>query len=93
METADATPYIPQPTPAPSRQVVVPSGSPYTWTNSELWPQLVIVAGGTVTTIEISIDGATWDTVGLLGGLFWLYPTMRLRITYVLAPTVRVITI
>src|SRR5258706_4389033 len=48
----------------------------------------VHVSGGTVTTLELSKDGLTFDGVGLLGGSYFLNPGDILRIAYALVPTV-----
>jgi len=49
----------------------------------------VSVTGGTVSLIEMDIDGNTGlDDAGLLFGQFLLNPLALLRITYVVAPTV-----
>lgn len=89
METSNAPA---QTMPPPVRQTFVPGGSPYVYQNTAAWEQIVIVVGGTVTTIEISFDGVTYDPAGLLAGVFIICPGMFLRIVYVLAPAVRVIT-
>jgi hypothetical protein len=73
----------------PASQTV--SGSPYTYQNTTGQAVMVIVQGGTVLTIQYSIDGATWLTVGLLAGMFFVRPGDYLRANYVLAPTVTVI--
>ena len=65
-------------------------GSPFTWANPESVPVQVFISGGTVTTIEAAVDIAlTFVTVGLLGGAFHVKPGGQLRVTYVLAPTMK----
>ena len=48
----------------------------------------VHVSAGTVTAIDCSKDGLTFDGVGLLGGQFLLNPGDICRITYAVVPTV-----
>lgn len=67
------------------------SASPYTMQNTWGHGILAVVQGGTVTTIQYSVDGSTWLLVGLLAGLFYMRPGDYLRVSYVLAPTVTVI--
>lgn len=67
--------------------------SPYVYQNTSEANESLIVAGGTVTKIEVSRDGVTWYTVGLLAGQFLLPPGDRLRVTYTLAPTITVLPI
>lgn len=75
---------------AGARTTSTPAGSPHTYTNSSARRQNVIVSGGTVTTIEFSRDGATFDIVGLLAGVHVLNPGDQLRITYAVAPAVAI---
>lgn len=64
--------------------------SPFTWTNPESVPVQVFVSAGTVTTIEVANDLAqTFVTVGLLGGAYDVKPGAQIRVTYVLAPTMK----
>lgn len=70
------------------RMPITPSGSPYTYQNSNSTPQEVFISTGTVSVIEFSRDGITWDSCGLLGGQFRLNPADSIRVTYVIvAPT------
>lgn len=62
--------------------------SPFSWTNPENCPVQLMISGGTVTVIEYApSSGATFMTLGLLGGAFRLNPGDKARVTYVLAPT------
>lgn len=74
---------------APSVQTV--SGTPYTLQNTFGQAVMAVVQGGTVTTIQYSVDGTTFITVGLLAGMFFVRPGDYLRVNYILAPTVTVI--
>lgn len=47
---------------------------------------LVAITGGTVSNIEFSRDGITFDGVGI-GGQFILNPSDQLRVTYSVAPS------
>lgn len=73
--------------PGGTRSVITPTGSPFSYTNSSGQHQLVAISGGTVTTIEISRDGVVFDLLGLLAGPYVVRPGDRLRILYLLAPT------
>lgn len=65
-------------------------GSPFSWTNPENVPVQVFVYAGTVTTIEVANDLAqTFVPVGLLGGAFDVKPGALIRVTYILAPTMK----
>lgn len=73
--------------PGGSRITISPTGSPYSYVNNTGQHLLVTISGGTVTTIEISRDGLVFDLLGLLAGPYVLAPGDRLRVTYILAPT------
>lgn len=73
--------------PGGSRATISPTGSPFTYQNNTSQHQLVTISGGTVTTIEISRDGLVFDLLGLLAGPYVVRPGDRLRIAYLLAPT------
>lgn len=60
--------------------------SPFTFTNTENVPINVMVSGGTVTTISLSADGASFTALGLLGGQYHLNPGQALQVVYILAP-------
>lgn len=71
------------------RTTVTIGSSPCTLINSCSTRILVGVSAGTVTAIEMDMDGNSGlDLTGLLGGQFFLNPGTTLRITYVVAPTV-----
>jgi hypothetical protein len=63
------------------------TGSPFVWQNTGAAVATVIIFGGTVTLIELSRDGSTWYTSGLILGTFRVAPSDRLRVTYAVAPT------
>lgn len=67
------------------------SSSPYTYQNTSGQAVMVIIQGGTVVTIQYSVDGTNWITVGLLSGIYFVRSGDYLRANYVLAPTVTVI--
>lgn len=69
------------------RAVISVNGSPFIFQNNESIPIEVFISVGTVTTIEFSRDGITFDLIGLLAGQFRLNPGDRLRVTYVVLPT------
>lgn len=67
------------------------TGSPFTYQNVLSRPAMVLVSGGTVTTISISRDGSVFFLVGLLAGQFHLCAGDFLRVVYVLAPTMTLV--
>ena len=74
---------------APANQA--PGASPYVYTNTSGLRQQIMVSGGTVTLIEVSRDGTTYFPAGILAGSVTLNPNDRLRLTYLVAPTMTVI--
>lgn len=88
METAQVQPDTPaNAMPGGTRAAISVGASPFVHINNLNQAELVTVSGGTVTSIELSRDGTTFDLVGLLAGLQLLRMGDRLRVTYVLAPT------
>lgn len=69
------------------RVPITVTASPFTYTNSTLFPMQVLVSVGTVTLIEFTRDGVTFDSAGVIAGVFRLNPGDRLRVTYAVAPT------
>src|SRR5712671_6278941 len=70
------------------RGVITVGASPCSIQNSMNTRVMVLVSIGTVTLIEFSRDGVTFDAVGLIAGQFHLNPGDWLKITHVVAPTV-----
>jgi hypothetical protein len=66
---------------------VSPSGSPYTYTNSNAFPVTVASSGGTVSIIAVSPDGTNFYTTGKTSGTFPLMPGAKIRVTYTGAPS------
>lgn len=65
---------------------VVVGASPFTYTVPRLGQ--LIVAAGTVTTIELSRDsGATWTTIGLVTCELLLSMGDQVKVTYAVLPT------
>ena len=63
--------------------------SPWTYPDVAAdWPQVVLVQGGTVSQVEYSGDGATFDDAGVVAGMFALPAQARLRVTWAVVPTV-----
>lgn len=75
------------PLPGGTRTPIAPTGSPFTYINNTGQHLLVTISGGTVTTIDISRDGVVFDLLGLLAGPYVLAPGDRLRVVYLLPPT------
>jgi hypothetical protein len=72
-----------------ARNTITVGPSPWFTTNNTSTRVMVLLNGGTVSLIEFSRDGVTFDPVGsLLSGDFMLNPGDGLRVTYTLAPTV-----
>lgn len=67
---------------------LTPTGSPYVYHNTTGMNLDVLVTGGTVATIYVSVDGTAWTLVGILSGQIHLSPGWYLQINYVLAPVV-----
>jgi hypothetical protein len=64
--------------------------SPYNFTNTESTRIMLAVSAGTVTSIQMSIDGGlNFISGGLLGGLYLMNPGHQIQIVYTLAPTVK----
>lgn len=72
---------------APPRpiQAITPGASPYAY--QAPFAGCVVVAGGTVSLLELSRDGAIWKTVGLTAGAIPVARLDRVRVTYTVAPT------
>jgi len=67
---------------------ITPTGSPFSYTNSDGYDEDIIISGGTVSLIEFSRDEVTYYDVGLTSGMFRLSKEDTIRITYTVAPTV-----
>lgn len=64
--------------------------SPYTYTNTTGAPQMVYVAGGTVSSIAIARQGTSLTT-GFTAGAFRLAQNDALTVTYSVAPTLTIV--
>ena len=69
---------------------ITPSGSPYSYSNATDYDEDVIVRGGTVSTVEVG-RGGSYESVGVAAGMFRLSPGDVLRVTYTVAPTMRLV--
>lgn len=65
---------------------ITPTGSPFTFANPTSGPIVVIVSGGTVTAINLVVDGVDY-LVGQVAGLFVVRAGASLKVTYSVAPT------
>jgi hypothetical protein len=63
--------------------------SPFVYQNLDGYAERVIVRGGTVSLIEVSVDGTNYDSVGVVAGSFLLQNAEYIRVTYTAAPTMR----
>lgn len=61
--------------------------SPFSWANSESVRVIVMISGGTLSLVQLSPDGSTLIDVGMSCGMYHLNPGWRIRVTYLLAPT------
>ena len=72
---------------------ITPGASPYTYSNNvSCFTEDIVVAGGTVSAIEITRDGTTFYNVGSTAGMFTLNQGDKLKVTYSAAPTMTKIT-
>lgn len=72
--------------PCTGPQTVTPGASPYVYTATQAG--LLIVSAGTVTSIELG-RGGVYGLVGLLAGIVPVSIGDLVRITYVVAPTIK----
>lgn len=70
------------------RNAITLGASPCSVMNTSNTRLMILIAVGTVSSVEFSRDGITFDSVGLVAGDFILNPQDSLRITYTIAPTV-----
>jgi hypothetical protein len=67
--------------------LIVPA-SPSLLTNVTNKAVVFVVSGGTVSGIELSLDGSNYFATGLVAGMFPLEPGASIRITHTVPPTV-----
>ncbi len=63
--------------------------SPYTFQAAR--NGLLVLSGGTVSVVELARDGITFTVLGILSGVLPVRRSDWLRITYLSAPTVKLI--
>lgn len=87
------TSVLPAISPLPSRDRVASAGmtapSPATYQNIGKIPELIVIKGGTVSKIERSVDGTTYDDSGFTSGEFLLGPGHFLKVTFTVLPTLQ----
>ncbi len=66
---------------------ITPTGSAFVWQNTTSCWGTLYVTGGTVSLIEMSKDGTTYQTTGLTTGQMRVVPGWYVRVTYTGAPT------
>lgn len=71
-----------------NRTAVAVTASPFTFINLENCSVMVFISVGTVSAIQFSRDGATFDNCGLTAGMVALNPGDRIVVTYAVAPTI-----
>ena len=67
------------------------TGSPFTYTNTEVYNVDVMISGGGISKLEFSRNGTTYYNTGSYYGMFTLSPFDTLRVTYIAAPTMTLI--
>lgn len=72
--------------PRGSTASITVTGSPFTWTNPESVRVVVMMSGGTLTTISLSPDGSIFSDVGLGCGHYALNPGWAIKVVYVIVP-------
>ncbi len=65
--------------------------SPFTYQNNSGYDLIILISGGTVSSIEFSRDNSNWYDVGQTSGMFILPDGDYLKITYTEAPTMTAI--
>lgn len=65
------------------------TASPFTWGNPETARVAVFITGGTLSVVEILPNGGSAISTGLVTNPQFLNPGWSIRITYVLAPTMK----
>lgn len=65
---------------------ITPTGSPFTFANPTAGPIVVLVSGGTVTAINLVVDGVDY-LVGLVAGSVVVRAGASIKVTYAVAPT------
>ncbi len=65
------------------------TASPFTYQNTAVYQEDILITGGTVSLVEFTRDNATWyaRAVALTGDTVSLSPSDRVRVTYTVAPT------
>lgn len=77
---------------APSPSTVAVGASPFVYKNSSPRTVYAVVSNGLTVTTAVSADGVNYDTVSFLAGsMIPLRGGYSIKITYVTAPTLRVI--
>lgn len=81
--------YVPPGRTFTAASAVTIGASPHTIEHLDFWPASYSIAGGTVSLVELSINGgSTWTDIGIIAGVVTLRQADQLRITYSNAPTV-----
>lgn len=81
--------YVPPNRTFAAASTVTIGASPHTIEHLDFWPARYSIADGTVSLVELSIDGgSTWTNLGLISGVVTLRQADQLRITHSSAPTV-----
>lgn len=73
-----------------ARSLVSVTGSPFVYQNTRAHREEVVISGGTLAQVEFSRDGASFDVLGATPNHCILNPYDRIRVNYLLAPTIAV---
>lgn len=72
----------------PNSKTITAGASPWTYFNRTYRPVRLVVSGGTVSAIDLSMDGTNFVSTGQTAGIFIVQPGEAVKITYTAAPTV-----
>lgn len=72
----------------PNTKTFTAGASPWSYFNRTFRPVRLVVSGGTVSAIDVSMDGTNFTSTGQTAGIFIVQPGEAVKITYTVAPTV-----
>lgn len=68
---------------------VTVGASPFVWQNTSGSPITLVLSGGNVSLIEMSRDNSTYYGIGLIAGAIRVAAGDYIRVTYLVAPTIK----
>ncbi len=78
-------------TPPSNPSILTLTGSPFVYTNANVYVIDVIISGGGVTNLEFSRNGTVWYNLGDFRGMFQLSPSDKFRVSYTVSPIITLI--